>query len=432
MAAVVTQSSTSILSKLGTSIAGAGASWLFTKGLNALTGGSETDQLKNDINKVLQEVDEINKAVQSLSQTLLSDVVTLRGDELQQPIDDINALYTDIGQIINTVLALPTTLSAADRATQVQDAQSRLNSRLTDCANDVPKYLTKINSFLTEKASGDQVGEPFLQQVAQKCLDNSTDFLSYYGKTKAIIIGYWVVVAKGIALLQMAFESPGVNYVEGADAIQTQKNNLSQQDQVFRTTIGQNTIEIAELVLNSEQPCYTAISFASNAGYGVALWILSNQYAQEMCVGCPGTPISPDGAAVGPTLWWLESHRALFDYEPSGSYALQLRENATNMRLAMTGSQWEAVEIPDFDKNDANVWFIKPITPGSDRYSLQFHSRYQGFSNFLVAKKMLSSGDGPLATEEEGIVELRWEETFDPDSTAFRWQISGWVDPQST
>ncbi|KAF5535044.1 hypothetical protein FMEXI_11002 [Fusarium mexicanum] len=426
MAGYVTESSTSILAKLGTSIAGAGASWLFTKGLNALDGGSETDQINKGINKVLKDVQMISNAVQSLSQTLLADIVTLRGDELQQPVDDINALYTDISQIINTVLALPATLSAADRASQIQDAQSRLDSRLTDCANDVPMYLTKINSFLAETTSGDQVGYPFLQQVAQKCLDESTDFLGYYGKTKAIIIGYWVVVAKGIALLQMAFESPGVGFVEGADAIQTQKNNLSQQDQVFRTTVGQNTISIAELVINAEQPCYVGISFASNAGYRVALW---PQFNEQIFVGCPGSPTSPDGAGVSPTLWFLESGDALFAYEPSGSYALRVSENATENFLVMSGSQWQAVEVPDNDKSDANVWFIKPIAPGSDRYSLQFQSRYPGYSNFLVAKTIQLNGDSALTTVEEGDVELRWEETFDPNSTAFRWQISGWVDP---
>ncbi|KAF5599557.1 hypothetical protein FPANT_3310 [Fusarium pseudoanthophilum] len=429
MAGYVTESSTSILAKLGTSIAGAGASWLFTKGLNALEGGSETDQIKKDINQVLEDVEMISNAVQSLSKTLLADIVTLRGDELQQPVDAINALYADIGQIIDTVLALPTTLSAADRAAKVQDAQTRLDSRLTDCANDVPKYLTQINSFLTETTSGDQVGYPFLQQVAQKCLDESTDFLGYYGKTKAIIIGYWVVIAKGIALLQMAFWSPGVDFVEGADAIQAQKNNLSQQDQVFRTTIGQNTINLAELVINAEQPSYTAISFSSNAGYRVALW---PQFNEQIFIGCPGTPTSPDGTAVGPTLWWLESGDALFAYEPNGSYALRVSEDATEMRLVMSGSQWEAVEVPDDDKNDANVWFIKPITPGSDRYSLQFQSRYQGYSNFLVANTVQLNGDSALTTVEEGDVQLRWAETFDPDSTAFRWQISGWVDPPST
>jgi hypothetical protein len=187
MAGVVTQSSTTILTKFGTSIAGAAGSWLFTQGLNALEGGSESDKINQGINEVLKEVDKINKAVQNLSQALLDDVLTLRTDELQQPMDDINALYIDISQIINTVLTLPATLSTADRATQVQDAQNRLESRLKDCANDVPKYLTKINSFLTETTTGDQTGCPLLQQIAQKCLDDSTDFLGYYGRTKAIV-----------------------------------------------------------------------------------------------------------------------------------------------------------------------------------------------------------------------------------------------------
>ncbi|KAF5645853.1 cytochrome P450 monooxygenase [Fusarium tjaetaba] len=85
----------------------------------------------------------------------------------------------------------------------------------------------------------------------------------------------------------------------------------------------------------------------------------------------------------------------LLDYGPSGSYALGVSEDATGMRLVMSGSQWEAVEVPDDDTNDANFWYIKPIPPGSDRYSLQFQRRYQEYN-----------------------------------STAFRWQISGWVDPR--
>ncbi|KAF4419122.1 aminoglycoside phosphotransferase [Fusarium acutatum] len=108
---------------------------------------TETDQINKDINKVLKDVEMISNAVQSLSKTLLADIVTLRGDELQQPIDGVNALYTDIGQIVNNVLALPATLSAADRAIKVQDAQSRLDSRLTDCANDVPNWPEGQNTI---------------------------------------------------------------------------------------------------------------------------------------------------------------------------------------------------------------------------------------------------------------------------------------------
>lgn len=83
---------------------------------------------------------------------------------------------------------------------------------------------------------------------------------------------YWVVVAKGISLLQMAFDAPSVGFFEGAAAIQRQKANLQSQYQVFRSTLGIQTTTIAERVLNSGNPIAIPISFCDTTGGGVQ-WI---------------------------------------------------------------------------------------------------------------------------------------------------------------
>lgn len=185
MSFVASDFAVTLLTKFGTSVAGAAGTWVFQQGLDALTGGSDTCKIQKAIAHIAKEVENVDKDVQKLSQQLLDDIVALRTDELMSPMDQINAYYDYVTDIVQTALNLPATLSATDRAAQTQPIQDRLEDRLKACTNAVPGLLDTINGYLTE--TGDATGCAFVQQIAQKTLDDSTDFLGFYGRSKAIV-----------------------------------------------------------------------------------------------------------------------------------------------------------------------------------------------------------------------------------------------------
>ncbi|KAF4955763.1 hypothetical protein FGADI_4334 [Fusarium gaditjirri] len=392
MSTLIADSAATILTKFGTSVAGAAGSWVFKQGLDALTGGSDTTKLKEAIAQVAQQVQQVDKDVQKLSQQLLDDMVTLRTDELNSPMEQITAYYDDITDIVNTALALPATLSASDRSTATAPIQAHLEDRLKARANDVPGLLDTINGYLTE--TGDATGCAFLQQVAQKTLDDSKDYLGFYGRSKAIVMQYWVVVAKGISLLQMAFDTPNVGFIEGAGEIQRQTDNLQNQEQVFRTTLGIQTVTLAEKTLRSGNPILLAVNLCDNIGQRLE-WLTYADFDPRLWITG-----STDYIDSGPTLWWIEFPMDVIfnDFDPNGNHTCRLRENATNNLVVINDSDIVVTEIPDSEKATyPSKWYIKPVSPGLDRFSFQFQSDNPDYDGAYMVR--VAWGGGNLTTD---------------------------------
>ncbi|KAH7151058.1 hypothetical protein DER46DRAFT_665034 [Fusarium sp. MPI-SDFR-AT-0072] len=224
MASLIASAASTLLVKFGTGLAGKGGGWVFQEGLASVTGGTDTENVRQDIANALTEVKQIQTSVTDLSSQLSDSLLQLRKDGLRTYITDIETYYATIGDIMQEAFELPDmNLTNADRVHKAQGLQSRLNNRLRACSNDVPGWLDQINDFLNERGSS-----AFLQQAAQQALDQSDDFLGYYSKTKAL--NYWLTYIKGISLLQMAHDTPQVNFEEGSFTIDRHKANVLVQE----------------------------------------------------------------------------------------------------------------------------------------------------------------------------------------------------------
>ncbi|KAI7759030.1 hypothetical protein LZL87_010025 [Fusarium oxysporum] len=214
MASFIASAASTLLVKFGTGLAGKAGGWVFQEGLAAVTSGIDTEKVRQDIANVLTEVKQIQTSVTDLSSQLSDSLLQLRKDGLRTYITDIETYYATIGDIMQEAFELPDmNLTNADRVHKAQGLQSRLNNRLRACSNDVPGWLDQINDFLNERGSS-----AFLQQAAQQALDQSDDFLGYYSKTKVMALNYWLTYIKGISLLQMAHDTPQVNFEEVGEA----------------------------------------------------------------------------------------------------------------------------------------------------------------------------------------------------------------------
>ncbi|WKT52269.1 hypothetical protein QSH57_002783 [Fusarium oxysporum f. sp. vasinfectum] len=215
MASLIASAASTLLVKFGTGLAGKAGGWVFQEGLAAVTGGTDTEKVRQDI-------------ANSTSDSLLQ----LRKDGLRTYITDIETYYSTIGDIMQEAFQLP------DR--NLTEADRRLDNRLRACSNDVPGYLDQISNFLNEQGSN-----AFLQQAAQQALDQSDDFLGYYSKTKVMALNYWI-----ISLLQMAHDTPQVNFEEGSFTFDRHKANVLAQEQNFQDTVREAAIALAEGVIN--------------------------------------------------------------------------------------------------------------------------------------------------------------------------------------
>ncbi|KAJ4072981.1 hypothetical protein NW756_014445 [Fusarium oxysporum] len=154
MASLIASAASTLLVKFGTGLAGKAGGWVFQEGLAAVTGGTDTEKVRQDIANVLTE---------------------LRKDGSRTYITDIKTYCSTISDIMQEAFQIPgMNLTDADCVRQAQGLQKRLDHRLRACPNDVPGYLDQINDFLNEQGSN-----AFLQQAAQQALDQSDDFLGY-------------------------------------------------------------------------------------------------------------------------------------------------------------------------------------------------------------------------------------------------------------
>ncbi|EXK87671.1 hypothetical protein FOQG_09008 [Fusarium oxysporum f. sp. raphani 54005] len=150
MASLIASAASTLLVKFGTGLAGKAGGWVYQEGLAAVTGGTDTEKVRQDI-------------------------ANLRKDGSRTYITDIKTYCSTIGDIMQEAFQIPgMNLTDADCVRQAQGLQKRLDHRLRACPNDVPGYLDQINDFLNEQGSN-----AFLQQAAQQALDQSDDFLGY-------------------------------------------------------------------------------------------------------------------------------------------------------------------------------------------------------------------------------------------------------------
>ncbi|TVY75064.1 hypothetical protein Focb16_v004728 [Fusarium oxysporum f. sp. cubense] len=307
MASLIASAASTLLVKFGTGLAGKAGGWVFQEGLAAVTGGTDTEKL--------------------------------RKDGLRTYITDIETYYSTIGDIMQEAFQLPDrNLTDADRVRQAQGLHKRLDNRLRACSNDVPGYLDQISNFLNEQGSN-----AFLQQTAQQALDQSDDFLGYYSKTKVMALNYWI-----ISLLQMAHDTPQVNFEEGSFTVDRHKANVLAQEQNFQGTVGQATIALAEGVINDPTDAQ-ALIWRTAAGTYIEAYnspYMKPNVTQEDFDPMQGCPVL---------------------LEPSDRLGYPLCVGGSQYGL---DTRWTTATLGE----SLCRWLIKPRSPGEARLSFRFLS----------------------------------------------------------
>ncbi|KAF5541101.1 hypothetical protein FMEXI_8122 [Fusarium mexicanum] len=205
---------------------------------------------------------ELKRTVDALSRELPEALHQLRSDNLRESLTKIEAMYDTITDLMETAVTLSEKISDAERDKKLKAIQTRLQDRLKMCSNEIPGILDRINDFLAEDGP-----RSFLCQSVQKAFDNSNDFVGYYEKSKTSVLNYWVVVVKGISLLQMAYDAPNVNFSEGMLTIRRQMGKLDKQEQTFNAVVGQNTVRLVELALL--RPSSIRATLLTDDGFGI-------------------------------------------------------------------------------------------------------------------------------------------------------------------
>ncbi|KAF5646560.1 allantoate and ureidosuccinate permease [Fusarium sp. NRRL 25303] len=258
---IITLSGPALLNKFAIGLAGEAGTWAFKQILHSASGGSDTDKIRRDISAAVTEMRELKRTVDNLSRELPEALLQLRSDNLRESLTKIETMYDTITDLMETAVTLPEDISDAERDKRLNAFQTRLEDRLRVCSDEIPGILDRINDFLVEDGP-----RSFLRQAVQKAFDNSDDFVSYHEKSKTSMLSCWVVVVKGISLLQMAYDAPNVEFFEGALTIQRQKEKLNRQEQTFRAVVGENTVRLIEWTLLRP---FTLVTLLTDEGFGI-------------------------------------------------------------------------------------------------------------------------------------------------------------------
>src|SRR6478735_4400197 len=81
------------------------------------------------------------------------------------------------------------------------------------------------------------------------------------------MLSYWVVVVKGISLLQITYDAPNVDFSEGTLTIRRQKDKVDGQERLFKAVVGENTVRLVDCALL--RPSSTRVTLLSNEGFRI-------------------------------------------------------------------------------------------------------------------------------------------------------------------
>ncbi|CZR33125.1 uncharacterized protein FPRO_01859 [Fusarium proliferatum ET1] len=399
---IITLSGLGLLNKFAIGLAGEAGTWAFKQILHSASGGSDTDKIRRDISAAVTEMRELKRTVDNPSRELPEALLQLRSDNLRESLTKIETMYDTITDLMETAVTLPEDISDAERDKKLNAIQTRLEDRLRVCSNEIPGILDRINDFLAEDGL-----RPFLRQAVQKAFDNSDDFM----------LGYWVVVVKGISLLQMAYDAPNVDFFEGALTIQRQKEKLKRQEQTFRAVVGENTVRLVEWTLLRPS---TLVTLLTDEGYGIGPKPASidDITSMSLFIGAriPVHRGSEDLDTVKMASMWKMSfgsgfnadlrHAGRFVHYSSGKCMSHDRAGVSTVK---NDGQFTSRSVS---------WFIRPVCRGSDRYTIRAARNMSTFASdfglsplwrlpkrsdvrrsYLVARNMLQLEDYISSTD---------------------------------
>jgi hypothetical protein len=352
-----------LLEKAGLAILSAAGSYIVKKGTDAAQGGSDTSKIRNDIAGVSQGIKSLQSDVRALSDKLTDVLLQLRKDHLREFCVSIDSTHTSLLDAVATLFESIELAESPQRKQKILEADERVKKLLSNAIDVVPGWLDQIHAFMNERG-----GAGYLPIAAQRALDQSADFIAYYGKMRTLAMTHWVAVAEGIAILELAAEYPGVRFSEGRKTIVRQKAQILEQDQALRAAIGGACCDLAEAVLHSPEK---AVAVWWKVWGGDSSPVRGQMYANA------------DYAAVrqGLSAWYIQMRTSLADLDLSigKKYAVYLLDK-NNSSVYISGSQYGTDMVND-SRHSLNNWYIKPYEAGSNSFTVQYDgSGYMGKS----------------------------------------------------
>ncbi|KAJ9428031.1 hypothetical protein FOXG_17737 [Fusarium oxysporum f. sp. lycopersici 4287] len=288
---------------------------------------------------------ELERTVDTLSRELPEALLQLRSDNLRESLTKIETMYDTITDLMETAVTLPEDISDVERDTGILD---------------------RINDFLAEDGP-----RSFLRQAVQKAFDKSDDFVSYYQKSKTSMLSYWVVVVKGISLLQMAYDAPNVDFSEGTLTIRRQKDKLDGQERLFKAVVGENTVRLIECALL--RPSSTHITLLSNEGFGIGPKRPSIGDITSLSI-FTGNRIPIHRRSEDPDIDKMASMWNMplgCGFDAHLRYAVRFVYFSSGRCLSHNGLDVSMVKNDGQFTSHSVSWLIKPICPSSDRYTIR-------------------------------------------------------------
>ncbi|KAK5676972.1 hypothetical protein LTS10_010736 [Elasticomyces elasticus] len=388
-------------------VGSAAAGKLFEKGLDLISGGSDADKIQESISGVLKEVQETKALVTEMSKKLDDGILKLRTDTLNVPKSDIESYFENIQDCFNQAIA--DRKEIRDEA-KLKDAltklQTRLETKLKLAADNVPGYLHHVNDFLQDKT--------FLNDAASLAWQKSDDFLAYYVRMKVLFMPYWIVVVKGITLLEMARSSPKVSFDEAPATITRLTEQVGQQEDAFSEAVGKNTCILAEFFLakpNERRP----IAWFSGWGCGIDC-IMRGLYGPRDLTRYNVPRVRNDKKA---DMYRLEvvTNTSVEKFDLSKSYPIRIWASEGNDHIERSNdglliSMWSGACSSD------SSWFIKPITTGSDQY------RFVG-SDGANVNAVLVTGWNDNTLEHRQNIDVK--KGFDDRADRAYFQLKPWI-----
>jgi hypothetical protein len=173
-------------------------------------------------------------------------------------------------------------------------------------------------------------------------------------------VPYWVIVVKGITLLEMARLSPNVSFDEAPQTIKRLTEKVKEQEKAFSEAVGNNTCLLAEYIL-AEPTSWRSIAWFSGWGNGIDL------VRREMSpVASYNVPRVRDDAERHKYLLEVTTTLSALKFDLSKSYPIRIwADQGLGVIIRSKG------RLPIFlwgGECVDSAWYIKPISIGSDHY----------------------------------------------------------------
>lgn len=171
---------------------------------------------------------------------------------------------------------------------------------------------------------------------------------------------YWVIVVKGIILLEMARLSPNVSFDEAPQTIKRLTEKVKEQEKAFSEAVGNNTCLLAEFSL-AEPTSRRPIVWFSGWGNGIECVMRNTDAGAHYNV-----PRVRNDAGRHKYLLEVATTVSAQNFDLSKSYPMRIWADVGSDHIERSNNN-----LPIYMWAGAcsdSAWYIKPISVGSDQY----------------------------------------------------------------